>query len=59
MMSVPLLTKAIFPAAGMDTPVWPVTLNVIADAVLLKTKYIFVLVVGTFTVPPPVPLSWI
>ena len=58
MMSVPLLTRALFAAAGIDTPVWPVTLNVMADAVLLKTKYIFVLVAGTFTVPPPVPLSW-
>ena len=59
MMSVPLLTRAIFAAAGIETPVWPATLNVIADAVLLKTKYIFVLVVGTVTMPPPVPLSWI
>ena len=55
---MPLLTSAIFAAAGIDTPVCPVTLNVIADAVLLKTKYIFVLVAGTATLPPPVPLSW-
>jgi hypothetical protein len=37
-ISVPLQTNAIFAAAGTETPVWPETFTVIAEAVLLKIK---------------------